>query len=113
MNMTPANLVLIVLAALALAWLMSKAKRRLELSRAKHRSLAGHSKWSRRLARLIPFYEYSETEIFSVDGAPAEIAAKRREGFMRLAALFNQRFAKTAAATAAIASGVPDMQFTS
>ena len=93
------TLVLYIVGAAILVYLLRKAQIRLQLSRAKHRSLAGHSKWSRRLARLIPFYEYSETEIFSVDGAPAEIAAKRREGFMRLAALFNQRFAKTAAAT--------------
>ena len=107
------TLVLYIVGAAILVYLLRKAQIRLQLSRAKHRSLAGHSKWSRRLARLVPFYEYSEAEIFSVDGAPAEIAAKRREGFMRLAALFNQRFAKTAAATATIASGVSDMQFTS
>ena len=107
------TLVLYIVGAAILVYLLRKAQIRLQLSRAKHRSLAGHSKWSRRLARLVPFYEYSEAEIFSVDGAPAEIAAKRREGFMRLAALFNQRFAKTAAATASIASGISDMQFTS
>jgi len=105
--------VLYIVGAAILVYLLRKAQIRLQLSRAKHRSLAGHSKWSRRLARLVPFYEYSEAEIFSVDGAPAEIAAKRREAFMRLAALFNQRFAKTAAATASIASGISDMQFTS
>ena len=107
------TLVLYIVGAAILVYLLRKAQIRLQLSRAKHRSLAGHSKWSRRLARLVPFYEYSEAEFFSADGAPAEIAAKRREGFMRLAALFNQRFAKTAAATATIASGVSDMQFTS
>ena len=107
------TLVLYIVGAAIVVYLLRKAQIRLQLSRAKHRSLAGHSKWSRRLARLVPFYEYSEAEFFSADGAPAEIAAKRREGFMRLAALFNQRFAKTAAATATIASGVSDMQFTS
>jgi glutamate-1-semialdehyde 2,1-aminomutase len=93
--------------------ILRKAQIRLQLSRAKHRSLAGHSKWSRRLARLIPFYEYSETEFFSADDAPAAVAAKRREGFTRLASLFAQRFPKSAAWTANIASGVSDMQFTS
>jgi glutamate-1-semialdehyde 2,1-aminomutase len=107
------TLVLYIVGAAILVYLLRKAQIRLQLSRAKHRSLAGHSKWSRCLARLVPFYEYSEAEIFSVDGAPAEIAAKRRAGFMRLAESFNQRFAKTAAATANIATGVSDMQFTS
>jgi glutamate-1-semialdehyde 2,1-aminomutase len=107
------TLVLYIVGAAILVYLLRKAQIRLQLSRAKHRSLAGHSKWSRRFARLVPFYEYSEAEIFSADGAPAEIAAQRRAAFMRLAALFDQRFAKTAAATATIASGVSDMQFTS
>jgi glutamate-1-semialdehyde 2,1-aminomutase len=107
------TLVLYIVGAAILVYLLRKAQIRLQLSRAKHRSLAGHSKWSRRFARLVPFYEFSEAEIFSADGAPADIAGRRRDGFMRLAALFNQRFPKTAAATANIASGVPDMQFTS
>ena len=51
---------------------------RLELSRAKHRSLDGHSRWARRLARLVPFYEYDAARFFSVDGAPEEVAARRR-----------------------------------
>jgi len=38
---------------------LPKIKARLELSRAKHRSLSGHSKMSRRVARLLPFYELS------------------------------------------------------
>ena len=36
---------------------------RLQLSRAKHRSLAGHARMSRRLARLVPFYEYDEVAV--------------------------------------------------
>ena len=58
---------------------------RLELSRAKHRSLAGHARWSRRLAALVPFYEYDEAQFFRADDAPDGVAARRRAGFMRLA----------------------------
>jgi glutamate-1-semialdehyde 2,1-aminomutase len=105
--------VLYMVSAVALVLIARKAQIRLRLSRAKHRSLAGHSKWSRRLSRLIPFYEYSEAEFFTADDAPAEVAARRREAFMRLATLFAQRFAKTAAATAGIQTGLSDMQFTS
>jgi glutamate-1-semialdehyde 2,1-aminomutase len=102
-----------ILGAIALLFVLRKAQVRLELSRAKHRSLAGHSRWSRRFAALVPFYEYTEQEFFNADGAPPEVAATRRAGFMRLAALFAQRHEKTASLTAHIQSGVSDMQFTS
>ena len=89
-----------------------KVKARLVLSRAKHRSLAGHSKMSRRLARLIPFYEYGEAEFFCSDGAPPEVAAKRRAGFFRLGSLYEQRFAQSRHKTAEAAMGISDLQFT-
>ena len=104
---------LYILGAIVLLVGLRKAQMRLQLSRAKHRSLAGHSRWSRRFAALVPFYEYGESEFFNADSAPAEVVAKRHAGFMRLAALFAQRFEKTAALTANIQSGVSDMQFTS
>ena len=85
--------------AAILLFVARKVQIRLRLSRAKHRSLAGHSRWSRRFAALVPFYEYSESEFFNADAAPAEIAARRREAFMRLAALFALRFPKSAAST--------------
>ena len=105
--------VLYIVGAIVLLFLLRKAQVRLELSRAKHRSLAGHSRWSRRFAALVPFYEYGESEFFNADGAPVEVAANRRAAFMRLAALFAQRYEKTASLTANIQSGVSDMQFTS
>src|SRR6202012_5214453 len=71
-----------------------RLKARLELSRAKHRSLTGHSKMSARGARLVPFYEFSIDEYFCTDGAPAEIAAQRKDAFFALARLYEQRYAK-------------------
>ena len=56
-------------------------KARLALSRAKHRSLTGHSKMSRRVARLIPFYEFDIDDFFRSDGAPAAVAAQRQDAF--------------------------------
>jgi glutamate-1-semialdehyde 2,1-aminomutase len=105
--------VLYILAAIALPAVLRKAQLRLQLSRAKHRSLAGHSRWSRRFAALVPFYEFADSEFFAADAAPAEVAATRRAGFMRLAALFAQRYEKTASLTARIQGGVSDLQFTS
>src|SRR5215470_17873977 len=107
------TLLLYVAGAIVLVLLVRKAQLRLELSRAKHRSLAGHSKWSRRLAKLLPFYEYDETEFFRVDDAPDDIAARRRAGFMRLASVYAQRFATSARATSEVESGISDLQFTS
>ncbi|HEY4405008.1 MAG TPA: aminotransferase class III-fold pyridoxal phosphate-dependent enzyme [Xanthobacteraceae bacterium] len=87
-------------------------KRRLELSRAKHRSLTGHVRMARRIAGLIPFYEYDEARFFCCDDAPAEIAGRRRGGFTRLAELYRTRFAQTIARTEAAAPGISDLQFT-
>jgi glutamate-1-semialdehyde 2,1-aminomutase len=102
-----------VLGGMALAILLRKLQIRLQLSLAKHRSLTGHSKMARRFASLVPFYEYGESHFFRADGAPEEIAAARRAGFMRLAAVFAERFKKTAGLTGEIADGVSDLQFTS
>ncbi|MEJ0085090.1 MAG: aminotransferase class III-fold pyridoxal phosphate-dependent enzyme [Pseudomonadota bacterium] len=103
---------LIVLALLATLWLSWKLQLRLELSSAKHRSLAGHARWSRRFAKLLPFYEFDEAQFFSADDAPREVAQTRRGAFMRLADLYTQRFPKTVAASAEIERGVSDVQFT-
>jgi glutamate-1-semialdehyde 2,1-aminomutase len=102
-----------VLGALALAVLLRKLQIRLQLSLAKHRSLTGHSRMARRFASLVPFYEYDEARFYRVDAAPEEVAAARRAGFLRLAAVFAERFKKSAELTADIAGGVSDLQFTS
>jgi glutamate-1-semialdehyde 2,1-aminomutase len=89
-----------------------KVKARLELSRAKHRSLTGHSKMSRRVARLIPYYEFDINEFFRSDAAPPEVATRRRDGFFRLAALYQERFATGRQITSEAASHISDLQFT-
>ena len=96
----------------ALAASAMKFKQRLELSRAKHRSLAGHARMSRRIASQLPYYEYGAEQFFCSDGAPDDVAQRRREGFERLAALYQARFAKTIRATEAVAGGISDLQFT-
>src|SRR5579859_737787 len=89
-----------------------KAKARLELSRAKHRSLSGHSKMSRRVAKLLPFYEFSGDQYFSADGAPAEIASQRKDAFFALARLYAERYAKGRQMTAEAVTHISDLQFT-
>ena len=96
----------------ALLAVLPRIKRRLELSRAKHRSLAGHSRMAKRVARLMPFYDYDETRFFSSDKAPADIVQRRREGFSRLVTIYKERFTKTAALTSDAAERISDLQFT-
>jgi glutamate-1-semialdehyde 2,1-aminomutase len=95
-----------------LVWILYRARLRLALSAAKHRSLAGHARWSRRIARLLPFYEYSEARFFAADEAPEAVAARRRAGFRQLAEVFTTRFARSAGLTGEVAKSVSDMQFT-
>jgi len=64
-----------VLAGFALVILLRKLQLRLQLSRAKHRSLTGHSRMARRFASLVPFYEYDEAQFFGTDGAPEDVVA--------------------------------------
>jgi glutamate-1-semialdehyde 2,1-aminomutase len=105
------NLALGALAVAAIAAL-PKARQRLELSRAKHRSLTGHALMAQRVARWLPGYAYDAERFFACDGAPAEVAARRRAGLERLAALYRERFPKSLALSAETAPGLPDLQLT-
>ena len=100
----------VALAALALT--LPRAVQRLALSRAKHPSLTGHSRMAKRIAGWVPGYAYDEERFFASDGAPATVAAQRRAGFERPAALYTQRFARSVAFTALARSGISDLQFT-
>ena len=104
---------LYALGAAALAASGVKLKTRLELSRAKHKSLTGHVRMARRIASLIPFYEYDERQFFSSDNAPEEIVARRRAGFARLSQLYRDRFPESARLTAEMRDSVSDLQFIS
>src|SRR3954452_25291113 len=112
METTLPILSLSVAAAASAAAAFAKLKARIELSRAKHRSLAGHSKMSRRVARLLLFYEFGDDDYFAGDGAPANIAAQRKDGFFRLASLYAERYPKGRAMTKEAAEKIPDLNFT-
>jgi glutamate-1-semialdehyde 2,1-aminomutase len=106
---------LLILAAAAIAVLtpiaLFKIYARLLLSRAKHRSLAGHSKLSRRIARLIPFYDFGADEFFASDSAPPAVANQRKDAFFRLAQDCRERFAKSRQMTAEVSRTISDLQF--
>lgn len=106
------SLALYAIVAAALASAVPMARRRLQLSRAKHPSLTGHSRMAKRVAALVPGYSYDEARFFAADGAPADVVAQRRAGFERLAALFRQRHSRTLALTGEAQAGISDLQFT-
>jgi glutamate-1-semialdehyde 2,1-aminomutase len=85
---------------------------RWQLSRAKHRSLAGHSRMAKRLVKWIPAYAYDEAQFFAVDGAPESVQVRRRSGLNALAKSLCERSPKTLALTQSVRSGVPDVAFT-
>jgi glutamate-1-semialdehyde 2,1-aminomutase len=98
--------------AAAVATSVAALHSRLELSRAKYPSLSGHARIARRLARLVPFYEYDAERFFCSDGAPHDIATRRRAGFNQLSQTYRTRFAETIRATAEAADSLSDLQFT-
>jgi glutamate-1-semialdehyde 2,1-aminomutase len=95
-------------AGVTLPWL----KRRLELSRAKHPSLAGHSRMAKRLARWIPGYAYDEATFFACDGAPESVVQQRRAGFFALAGRLQAASPQSIALTKEMREGIPDLRFT-
>lgn len=86
---------------------------RLQLSRAKHPSLRGHSKWSRRLAKQIPFFSYDETRFFNSDGAPENIVEKRQQGLNLLRKNILSCSPKTLEFSASLENSISDVGFTS
>ncbi len=110
--MTPTFLLSsVALAALAAA--APAAWRRLELSRAKHPSLTGHSRMAKRVAAQLPGYAYDDRRFFDSDGAPADVVARRRAGFEALSQLLRRRHTQSIAATRAARPALSDLQFTS
>jgi glutamate-1-semialdehyde 2,1-aminomutase len=97
--------------AAVLAAALLRLKARIELSRAKHPSLTGHARMSRRVAALVPFYEFDRHQFFRSDGAPDDVARQREAGFMRLSDLFRERFSQTSRLTAEAQDGISDLRF--
>ena len=101
-------------AALAFAgWTAVRVGQRLQLSRAKHRSLAGHARLAKRVASWLPGYAFDESRFFSADDAPPDVVRRRREGFEQLAAVLAQRSPQSIAATERARDSLSDLQFTS
>jgi glutamate-1-semialdehyde 2,1-aminomutase len=102
-----------LLLAIAGFLLLHKLHTRLRLSLAKHPSLRGHSKWSRRLVRLVAYYEFDDQRYFRSDGAPPAIAGKRRTALKRLKADVASKSPKTLAFVESLQDSISDVRFTS
>ncbi len=95
----------------ALIALLPSAHQRLQLSRAKHRSLAGHSRIAKRLARWLPGYNLEGDAFFNCDDAPEDIQALRKRAFFDMADTLKARHKLSIEATAAARENISDMQF--
>ncbi|MAA73160.1 MAG: glutamate-1-semialdehyde 2,1-aminomutase [Salinisphaeraceae bacterium] len=105
---------LIVLTSLAAAaYLARRLWQRLLLSRAKHPSLQGHPRISRRVARLLPFYEYDDAHFFRCDGAPRPVEEMRRSAYERLRQTFISRTPSARANAGRLKRHLADAAFTS
>ncbi|WP_077529759.1 aminotransferase class III-fold pyridoxal phosphate-dependent enzyme [Vreelandella utahensis] len=103
----------LALAAAVILWLGPRLYQRLQLSRAKHPSLQGHSRMARRVARLLPYYDYDDATFFRCDDAPERIAEQRRAGLYRLSENLHARSPQALQAGTELAEGLSDLDFTS
>ena len=97
----------------ALVALVPTVHKRLQLSRAKHRSLAGHSRLAKLLARWLPGYHFDEQTFFKCDNAPYEIQNIRREAFYRLAYILKTKHPLSIQASIQAQKGISDLKFIS
>jgi glutamate-1-semialdehyde 2,1-aminomutase len=101
-----------VLGAVAMVIALAKLRSWLLLFKAMPRSVRNQPRVARLLASQIPFYEYGPKRFFCAGDAPAEVAERRHAGFMRLAEIYQSKFAKTNQVTDEIRTDVSDLQFT-
>lgn len=94
-------------------YLVKKIYIRLKLSKAKHPSLRGHSKWSRRIAKHIKDFSYDTYHFYNSDGAPQHISKKRQEGLFTLEATIKALSPKSIAYQESLEKSISDIQFTS
>ncbi|MGH8548350.1 MAG: aminotransferase class III-fold pyridoxal phosphate-dependent enzyme [Methylococcales bacterium] len=92
-------------------FLFHMIRMRFRLSRAKHPSLHGHSKWSRRIARFVPFFEVNEEGFFCSDGAPEKVMKERRTGFEKLGLSLREPSPESIAFSESLEDSLSDVRF--
>jgi len=85
---------------------------RLRLSKAKHPSVTGHAKWSRRLAGWIHSYSFDDGNFFSSDNPPPDISQTRRLAFARIAKAARDKSPQSIAMSEELEHSVSDVLFT-
>ena len=111
--MEPLNTLTWSATALACALLLKKTHQRLQLSMAKHPSLGGHLRMSKRVAAWIPAYSYLEKDWFNADGAPPSIATTRQQALLALAERLRSKSPLTLARSAQAKPMISDLQLIS
>ena len=104
---------LLIIVAIISLLLIRKTYIRLQLSRAKHPSLRGHTKLSRRVAKQIPFFSYDEKRFFNSDGAPDDIKQKRISALNVLRTDLQNTCPKTLEFSNSLEDSISDVRFTS
>ena len=104
--------IVIAVTSIILILLIRKIIIRLRLSRAKHPSLRGHSKMSRRIAKLVPGFDYDENKFYCSDGAPVEIASLRKQAINALRNNLKESAHDTIEFSDSIKDSISDVQFT-
>lgn len=97
---------------IAILFFLYKLAIRLRLSRAKHGSLRGHAKISRRVAKLIPFFSYDEDSFFGCDGAPELTVSARRKSFIELGQSLKNYSSRSNNLTNKLNHSISDIRFT-
>jgi glutamate-1-semialdehyde 2,1-aminomutase len=105
--------ILYLLLCVATTLVLRKVAIRLRLSKAKHKSMRGHSKWSRRIAGWIKFFDYSPQQYFNIDDAPLDIVNQRIKAFDELTSKAKTQSSKTLEQYKQISNDISDVQFTS
>ena len=104
--------VVTLITALVFLAVLRKIITRLSLSRAKHPSVSGHAKWSRRLSRLIPYFAYDARYFYCSDGAPDDVAQQRRRGMEKLRQVMQKRSPETIKFSMSLLESISDVRFT-
>jgi len=104
-------LLLSALGAAVLLMMASRLRNRVELSLAKHRSLAGHPRIAKRISAWLRAYSYEEGHAFGLDGATPSVVDDRKRVFDALVAQYELRFSRGRQATLEVVSGLSDLQF--
>ncbi|MCX7270033.1 MAG: glutamate-1-semialdehyde 2,1-aminomutase, partial [Burkholderiales bacterium] len=107
------NTLTLTASALACAVLLKKMHQRLQLSMAKHPSLGGHLRMSKRVAAWIPAYSYRDEQWFAADQAPQTVVLQRQQGLQALAHRLQSRSPNTLAMSAQVKPMISDLQLIS